>query len=531
MAKLGLRCFQWFAHGPTYESTVTCTLDAGNRLTTTVDSITGTITRGFDGLDRLTSDATPQGTVTYTYDTAGRRASLTVPGQSVANYTFDAANRLRQIVQGTSTVGFAYDNANRRATLTLPNGIVTSYSYDAASQLTALTYTNGSATVGNLAYSYDNAVRRSQVGGSLAQTGLPNAVSITSYNANNQLTTWGTANLSYDLNGNMTSDGTHSYAWDARNRLSSMDLGNTASFNYDPYGRRVSKNIVGTATNFLYDGANAVQELSGTTPTANLLSGGIDEVFQRTDAAGARSFLTDALGSTLALTDSTGTTQTYYTFDPFGSTTSTGASSTNSFAYTGRELDATGLYFYRARYYNPALQRFVSEDPKSFLGGINLFAYALNDPILFSDPLGTDLIVTSYKGGADFAHIGIGVNSSQTSGFYPLDLSIPIGPGISINTHYTAPVWAPGIVLPDNGTVLDSVRIPTTPQQDQAVRDFLKNSANDPGSYSGLFGRTCGTFVSDALHAAKVPIDPSRFPKAVMQQLLSNPNYSNSGCQ
>jgi hypothetical protein len=64
------------------------------------------------------------------------------------------------------------------------------------------------------------------VSGSLAQTGLPNAVSITSYNANNQLTTWGTANLGYDANGNMTSDGTHSYTWDARNRLTQMDLGN-----------------------------------------------------------------------------------------------------------------------------------------------------------------------------------------------------------------------------------------------------------------------------------------------------------------
>src|SRR5712691_9651106 len=135
---------------------------------------------------------TPQGTVSYTYDNAGRRASLTVPGQSVVNYTFDAANRLTQIAQGTTTVGFSYDAANRRATLTLPNGITATYSYDSASQLTGMTYTNGATPVGNLTYAYDNAGRRATVGGSLAQTGLPNAVSITAYNANNQLTTWGT---------------------------------------------------------------------------------------------------------------------------------------------------------------------------------------------------------------------------------------------------------------------------------------------------------------------------------------------------
>ena len=304
--------------GPTYESTVNYTFDAGNRVHQVVDSISGIITRGYDDLNRLTSDATPRGTVTYTYDNAGRKASLTVPGQAVANYTFDNANRLAQITQGTTTVSFGYDNANRRTTLTLPNGVVTGYSYDAASQSTGMTYTLGNNPLGNLSYAYDNDGRRSSATGTFARTALPLAMNQTSYNANNQLTTWGTANLFYDLNGNMTSDGTHSYTWDARNRLSNIDSGNTASFSYDTFGRRTSKTILTTQTGFLYDGANAVQELSGTTATANLLSGGIDEVFQRTDSAGARSFLTDAEGSTLALTDLSGTFQTQYAFEPFG---------------------------------------------------------------------------------------------------------------------------------------------------------------------------------------------------------------------
>jgi len=381
--------------GPTYESTVNyTTYDAGNRLKQVVDSVSGTITRGYDDLNRLTSDATPQGTVGYTYDNAGRRASLTVPGQAVANYTFDNANRLTQIAQGTATVGFSYDNANRRATLTLPNGIVASYSYDAASQLTGMTYSLGQTTLGNLSYSYDNTGRRASVGGSFARTGLPNAVTATAYNANNQLTQWGTANLFYDLNGNMTSSGTDGYTWDARNRLVSTLSG--ASFQYDAFGRRASKTIGGTTTNFLYDGANPVQELSGVTPTANLLSGGIDEVFQRSDSAGARSFLTDALGSALALTDSTGTAQTQYTFEPFGNTTVSGAATTNSFAYTGRELDGTGLDFYRARYYNPQLQRFISEDPAGFgSGDTNLYSYVGNRPLDYNDPSGKNPAVVA----------------------------------------------------------------------------------------------------------------------------------------
>jgi hypothetical protein len=172
--------------------------------------------------------------------------------------------------------------------------------YDLASQLAGMTYSLGSTLLGNLSYAYDTEGRRTSTGGSYARTGLPNAISTTAYNSNNQLTTWGTANLFYDANGNMTSDGTHSYTWDARNQLSKIDSGNTASFGYDPFGRRYNKNILGTTTSFLYDGLNVVQEVIGGTNTANSLTGGIDEVFQRTDSAGARSFLTDALGSTLA---------------------------------------------------------------------------------------------------------------------------------------------------------------------------------------------------------------------------------------
>jgi len=266
---------------------------------------------------------------------------------------------------------------------------VTSYGYDTPSQLTGITYTLGNNPPGNLSYAYDNDGRRSSATGTFARTGLPLAMNQTAYNANNQLTTWGTASLFYDLNGNMTSDGTHSYTWDARDRLKQIDLGNTASFTYDPFGRRATKSNVGTSTTFLYDGANAVQEVIGGTNTANSLSGGIDEVFQRTDTAGARSFLSDALGSTLALADSSGTLQTQYTFDPFGNTTTSGSATTNSFAYTGRELDAGNLYFYRARYYNPTLQRFISEDPIGFAGGINFYAYVHDSPTSLVDPSGS----------------------------------------------------------------------------------------------------------------------------------------------
>lgn len=134
-----------------------------------------------------------------------------------------------------------------------------------------------------------------------------------------------------------------------------------------------------------------MQELSGTTVTANLLTGlGIDERFTRTDANGTANFLTDALGSTIALTTSSGSTLASYAYEPFGNTTVTSGTSTNRFEYTGRENDGTGVYFYRGRYYNPILQRFVSEDPIGIAGGINLHAYVSNNPFGCSDPFGRD---------------------------------------------------------------------------------------------------------------------------------------------
>jgi RHS repeat-associated protein len=452
---------------------------------------------------------------------------MTVAGQPAVNYTFDNANRLTNITQGTSTVQFAYDNANRRTALTLPNSIVTSYGYDNASELTGLTYTLNSNSLGSLTYTYDLAGRRTNVGGSDAATNLPNAITTTAYDAANELTQWGTATPTYDATGNMLSDGTNSFVWNARNKLASMNM-STESFQYDPLGRRVAKTVLAATTNYLYDGVNPVQELSGTTPTANLMVGGVDEYFQRTDSVGAENFLTDALGNTAALTNATGTNLAQYAYEPFGNTTITGGSA-SAYQYTGRENDGTGLYFYRARYYNPALQRFVSEDPAGIGGGINFYAYALNDPLLFVDPDGLDVTVTGYPGvgGNPFGHVGISVDGSPTVGFNPapgwdpVAVVGPITPELGI---------VPGAVLPvDPGRPLDpgcswgtcTVTIHTTPQQDQLMLDYIRNRTLHPGIYQ-VYGRNCATFVYAVLRAAGVKAKHTPFPRDLLNSLRSN---------
>jgi RHS repeat-associated protein len=113
-----------------------------------------------------------------------------------------------------------------------------------------------------------------------------------------------------------------------------------------------------------------------------------DEIFGRSEASESRSFLTDALGSTLALSDLSGKIQTQYLYAPFGTTTSTGSPSANSFQYAGRENDGTGLYYYRARYYSPAYSRFISQDPLGLVRSGSDYVYAFNDPINRRDPAG-----------------------------------------------------------------------------------------------------------------------------------------------
>jgi RHS repeat-associated protein len=378
--------------GATYESTITNNFDAVGHLTSTVDSVAGTITLNYDNLDRLTSEITPQGTVSYAYDAAGRQTSMTVTGQTPVTYTYDDAGRLTVITQGTETATIAYDNANRRSSLTLSNGVAINYGYDAASQLTSLTYLRNATTLGTLTYAYDNAGRRIKVGGTYARTNLPAAEAGKVYNDSNQITQRGAATLTYDGNGNLTNDGVNTYTWNARNQLASISgPGLSASFQYDAFGRRISKTLNGSTTDFLYNGAAVVQEISSGTPVATMLTGGGNELLTRTDASGTSSYLPDGLCSTLALIDSAGVLQTQYTYEPFGKTTTTGAATTNKHAYSGREDDSTGLYYLRNRYYSPSLQRFISEDPIEFSGGdANLYSYVLNSPVLYTDPNGLD---------------------------------------------------------------------------------------------------------------------------------------------
>ncbi len=392
---------------PTYDSTLTYTYDAGNRLRQVDDTAFGTILLTYDDFDRLMSEAScPTGmgppcanrTIQYMHDDSGRRTTMTVPGQSDVTYMYDDADRLKQITQGSDVVTIAYDDpTNRRKTVTLPNGVSMIYGYDDASYLRSITYQHGATVIGDISYMYDAAGRRQVVDGSWSRVSLPSPMTLAVYDDANELTSWDGASIDHDGRGELKGYGPDTYTWNNRGQLTKVgNASGTVSFAYDGLGRRWKKTDHGATTQYLYAGLNPVQEQDGAGGIiADLLTGiGADEFFKRTEGGQPRYFVTDGLGSTVALTDGAANIVTQYTYEPFGRVTVASGSSTNPYQYAGRENDGTGLYYYRARYYHPGLSQFISPDPLAQLPRLpvvaDLYAYANNAPTIFIDPLGLD---------------------------------------------------------------------------------------------------------------------------------------------
>ncbi|WP_231748208.1 RHS repeat-associated core domain-containing protein, partial [Burkholderia sp. ABCPW 14] len=172
------------------------------------------------------------------------------------------------------------------------------------------------------------------------------------------------------------------------------------------------------ATQFLYDGANAVQETQGNSINAILTGLAIDERFARNDVTGRTYFLTDMLNSTIALADPSGAVKQRYSYDPYGNVTPSDTTTgfTNPYQFTGREADAPGLYYYRARYYSPLMMGFISEDPITFGGGqLSFYAYVGGNPLSYVDPFGLDTQFGFSFSGSLFALVG-GASGSFTIG-------------------------------------------------------------------------------------------------------------------
>lgn len=375
--------------------------DAAGRLVRIRDQA-GTIAFDYDDVDRVKRETTDVdglvNTIDYEYDALDRRIKRTVNGIDPTTYAYDLASRLTTIGYRGKVVSYEWDKASRLTAKVLPNGIRQEYAYDKASRLVEIRFRKSDGTlIDSIAYAYDPNGRR------VARTmNLPTNVETPmqgTYDEANRMTsitfpvTGQTCTLAYDANGNLASkacpSGTTTYTWDARDRLTAIaGPGVTASFRYDALGRRVQRVVNGLSTGYLYDGVQAVAEFGAN--EATLLTGlAIDEAIGRFAASGERTLLTDALGSVVAETRADQSIGTVYAYSPYGETVRSGEDSGNSTQYTGRENDGTGMYYYRARYYEPTQRRFITEDPLDQRAEPNPYVFLRGDPFNNWDPLGT----------------------------------------------------------------------------------------------------------------------------------------------
>lgn len=409
------------------------TYDTLSRLITATNQ-TGTVSFTYDSMGRLSASTDVYGIVSsFSYDANGNRtgegvgaAPNVAPAAATATYGYDALNRPVTVTDAASaTVTYGYDAANRLVSRSLPNGVTTSYEYDGLGRLTRLKDLKGQVIIADGQYQYDAAGRVTQktdlsgahaygydVVGRLTSATHPNAAAESyaydgvgnrtsshraasyAYQAANRLTSAAGTSFGYDANGNLTSKtdgaGATSFTWDYENRLVGAEpsSGSSITYKYDALGRRVERREGSSQwTRFAYGGADVVRDRNSDGSGVEYLNGpGVDNKLRQADASGALYFLSDHLRSTTALTDSLGSVVDQTGYDSFGD--SAGGTLTR-YGFTGRERDpATGLLYYRARWYDPQTGRFMSEDPAGFAAGMNFYAYVLNDPVGKVDPSG-----------------------------------------------------------------------------------------------------------------------------------------------
>jgi RHS repeat-associated protein len=426
---------------------------------------------GYYNVGRLTTATDPSGSASFNYDARARLVSSTrtIDSVSFASTTaYDAADRLlwEQYPDGDS-LGSAsspiqYDGMGNIKSIP---GVVTTASYDARRNLTVQANPNAtsttrsysaargwlnSITTSNGRYNVQQDVYTRNAEGKITQASSPYAYQTVSYtydemhrmtsatNATSSsqsltvtydllgditatsslgayaypaagqarphaVTQAGANSYAYDANGNLVSGAGRSIAYDGANRIANI---NGATYAYDGEGRRVKKTVNGVTTYYLSDDYEVT---NGVATKYILLSGML--IAKRVGTA--QSWIhTDAMGSLESETDSRGGELQRKVYKPYGDILSTLSSTyVESRGFTGQRQDETGLFYLHARYYDPALARFIQPDPtvpSKNLVGRNRYAYAGNDPVNANDANGYSQEDTDHDSWADRHQDGAG---------------------------------------------------------------------------------------------------------------------------
>jgi len=219
------------------------------------------------------------------------------------------------------------------------------------------------------------------------------------------------------------------------------------SYGYDPLGRRAWVSNGATTNWMVYDGQQLAAEVDGGGELVRrYVNGpGIDNtlgmVSYEDGETNAFFFVTDHLGTVYAVLDDSGAVVESYEFDAWGRVLTVHDSDGNALAesaignrilFQGREYSwASGLYFFRARYYDPGVGRFLSKDPIGISGGLNCYLAFGNSPLNFVDPDGLysrfdafiDHAANFSAGFADTVSFGLSSVAGKAGGYDYVDRS------------------------------------------------------------------------------------------------------------
>lgn len=207
--------------------------------------------------------------------------------------------------------------------------------------------------------------------------------------------------LTYDADGNLVRKvkagvADDSLEWNALGELTRVWRSGivVAEFTYDGFGRRVTKTASGVVTNYQWDDDHVVAELDG---AGNAIARyafypGVDKPHSVTTSAGTFVMATETPGNVIGLMPYTSNSvSAQYSYKPFGAMERNDQTVTNSLRFQARPYDPeTGYYYFRARYYDPTISRFISEDPAGLAAGMNPYTFESNNPVNSSDPYGLD---------------------------------------------------------------------------------------------------------------------------------------------
>jgi RHS repeat-associated protein len=362
----------------------------------------------YDGNNRLSALSVPGvGAVTWDSYSWNSPARITRPGGGKMDLAYDSLMRPTNILARDPSLAtimsrrFDYSPAGNILSKETEHGAYT-YGYDPLYRLTIAT----NPASANEAYQYDPLGNRTN---SAAISGPWN------YNQNNELLGNSSASYTYDGNGNLTSKVTGSevvnYVYDTADRLVRVEDGAAnviASYGYDPFGRRLWKEVAGIKTCFAYGDEGLIGEYAANgaeLKTYGYVPGSPSSsapIFQKT-GGNYYWYQNDHLGTPQKLTDSTGNIVWAGTYDSFGNCQTTIAQLVNNLRFPGQYWDEeTSLHYNWNRYYDPTAGRYLSTDPIS--EGQNLYAYVSGNPIVFIDPEG--LCVLRIVGGLGEAALG-----------------------------------------------------------------------------------------------------------------------------